>query len=284
VDTFDSESRRLSDAVPLGVSDGYEIGICDVGVGGRGQCSETVPSLRRQPDNRLQVAGSLATRRDGWASGAVASSAEFAIAQRCGDGESSAFDACGASGLGRPQDRQAAEGSGAGSRSGTLDGDGDLEAAWGRVGRTRWWPVRLYPLRAGAAKRVVADGLQGPCGLAHWPASSPDRARRSLALRRGACGLCNERTETVRHQLIIAFRRYGLPERLITDNGSPWGDGPGSPFTPLGVWLIEHGIKISHLREAGWYGTRCSSGDPSRSCRAYLTASPRPATPDRTRA
>jgi transposase InsO family protein len=58
----------------------------------------------------------------------------------------------------------------------------------------------------------------------------------------------NERTETVRQQLIIAFRRYGLPEGLITDNGSPWGDGPGSPFTPLGVWLIEHGIKISHSR------------------------------------
>ena len=44
----------------------------------------------------------------------------------------------------------------------------------------------------------------------------------------------NERTETVRQQLIVAFRRYGLPESLITDNGSPWGDGPGSPFTPLG--------------------------------------------------
>jgi hypothetical protein len=55
-------------------------------------------------------------------------------------------------------------------------------------------------------------------------------------------------TETVRQQLIIAFRRYGLPEGLITDNGSPWGDGPGSPFTPLGVWLIEHGIRISHSR------------------------------------
>jgi transposase InsO family protein len=58
----------------------------------------------------------------------------------------------------------------------------------------------------------------------------------------------NEQTETVRQQLVIAFRRYGLPEGLITDNGSPWGDGPGSPFTPLGVWLIEHGIRISHSR------------------------------------
>ena len=71
-----------------------------------------------------------------------------------------------------------------------------------------------------------------------------DHSRFAVVL--AAC--TNEQTETVRQQLIIAFRRYGLPERLITDNGSPWGDGPGSPFTPLGVWLIEHGIRISHSR------------------------------------
>ena len=71
-----------------------------------------------------------------------------------------------------------------------------------------------------------------------------DHSRFSVVL--AACA--NEQTETVRQQLITAFRRYGLPEGLITDNGSPWGDGPGSPFTPLGVWLIEHGIRISHSR------------------------------------
>jgi transposase InsO family protein len=71
-----------------------------------------------------------------------------------------------------------------------------------------------------------------------------DHSRFSVTL--AACA--DEQTETVRQHLIAAFRRYGLPERLITDNGSPWGDGPGSPFTPLGVWLIEHGIKISHSR------------------------------------
>jgi len=71
-----------------------------------------------------------------------------------------------------------------------------------------------------------------------------DHSRFSVVL--AACA--NERTETVRQQLITAFRRYGLPQSMITDNGSPWGDGPGSPFTPLGVWLIEHGIRISHSR------------------------------------
>ena len=71
-----------------------------------------------------------------------------------------------------------------------------------------------------------------------------DHSRFSVVL--AACA--NEQTETVQQHLVAAFRRYGLPERLITDNGSPWGDGPGSPFTPLGVWLIEHGIKVSHSR------------------------------------
>src|SRR5262245_28004905 len=71
-----------------------------------------------------------------------------------------------------------------------------------------------------------------------------DHSRFAVVL--AACA--DERTETVRTQLIAAFRRYGLPEAIITDNGSPWGDGPGSPYTPLGVWLIEHDIRISHSR------------------------------------
>lgn len=71
-----------------------------------------------------------------------------------------------------------------------------------------------------------------------------DHSRFALVV--GACG--DQRTETVRTHLTAAFRRYGLPRTLITDNGSPWGDGPGSPFTPLGVFLIEQGIRIAHSR------------------------------------
>jgi hypothetical protein len=182
VDTFDSESRRLSDAVPRGVSDGREIGVCDAGLGRRSQRSAVVPSVQRQPDDRLQVAGALARGWDDRASGAVASAADFAAAQRCGDGDGRAFGPRGASSLGRTQDRQAAEGSGAARSSGALDGHCDPEAAWGGTGRIRRRSVRLHPVRAGTTERVVADGFQGPCGLARRPASSADRARRSLAL------------------------------------------------------------------------------------------------------
>jgi len=71
-----------------------------------------------------------------------------------------------------------------------------------------------------------------------------DHSRFAIVL--AACA--DEKTDTVRQHLIAAFRRYGLPETLITDNGAPWGDRPGRPFTPLGVWLIEHDVRISHAR------------------------------------
>lgn len=58
----------------------------------------------------------------------------------------------------------------------------------------------------------------------------------------------NERTQTVKGHLTEAFERYGLPWRMTMDNGSPWGNGPGDPFTPLGVWLIEHDIGVGHSR------------------------------------
>ena len=71
-----------------------------------------------------------------------------------------------------------------------------------------------------------------------------DHSRFALVL--AACA--DQRTGTVQAHLTTAFRRYGLPRTLITDNGSPWGDGPGAPFTPLGVFLLDQGIRIAHSR------------------------------------
>jgi len=44
------------------------------------------------------------------------------------------------------------------------------------------------------------------------------------------------------------FERYGLPDRINTDNGPPWGSSSGQNITSLGVWLVRLGIKISHSR------------------------------------
>lgn len=64
----------------------------------------------------------------------------------------------------------------------------------------------------------------------------------------------DERRETVEQELIRIFRVYGLPEKILADNGNPWGahgmeTGDGTrPFTELEKWLIRLGIKIVHGR------------------------------------
>lgn len=71
-----------------------------------------------------------------------------------------------------------------------------------------------------------------------------DCSRFNLCL--AACG--DEQGLTVQGHLRTAFRRYGLPQWIITDNGAPWGNGPDTPYTPLGVWLMHLGIGLSHSR------------------------------------
>ena len=61
----------------------------------------------------------------------------------------------------------------------------------------------------------------------------------------------NEQDTTVQTHLTQTFRRYGLPYRMLMDNGPPWGAPLTlSPFTPLTVWLIRLGIALSHARPA----------------------------------
>ena len=67
------------------------------------------------------------------------------------------------------------------------------------------------------------------------------------------CNLClaalpSERTEGVQGQLEAAFRRYGLPDAILVDNGAPWGSDPDHTHTPLTVWLMRLGVKVIHCR------------------------------------
>jgi transposase InsO family protein len=73
-----------------------------------------------------------------------------------------------------------------------------------------------------------------------------DHSRYALAL--AACG--NERDGTVRGELVPLFRRYGLPRRILADNGAPWGDAGDQPYTRLAVWLMRLGIVVTHGRPA----------------------------------
>ncbi len=71
-----------------------------------------------------------------------------------------------------------------------------------------------------------------------------DHSRFNLCLH----GLAAQTRELVQAQLVTVFRQYGLPNRLLTDNGSPWGHTGEQPYTVLTVWLIRIGIRISHSR------------------------------------
>ena len=71
-----------------------------------------------------------------------------------------------------------------------------------------------------------------------------DHSRFNLCLQ--ACA--NEQGTTVQAHLTHTFDRYGLPQRMAVDNGSPWGDTFDSPYTPLVAWLIRLGVGVSHSR------------------------------------
>jgi hypothetical protein len=71
-----------------------------------------------------------------------------------------------------------------------------------------------------------------------------DHSRYALGLE--ACG--NEQENTTRHCLVGIFRRFGLPLTMLMDNGSPWGDSGGDPYTRFTVWLMRLGIRVTHGR------------------------------------
>jgi hypothetical protein len=71
-----------------------------------------------------------------------------------------------------------------------------------------------------------------------------DHSRYAVGLR--ACG--DERGGTVQAELTAIFRQYGLPERMLMDNGSPWGSDALHRHTWLTVWLLELGVAVSHGR------------------------------------
>jgi transposase InsO family protein len=85
-----------------------------------------------------------------------------------------------------------------------------------------------------------------PEGRCHPLTVLDDHSRYSVVLK--AC--LNERTQTVQSHLIEAFRKYGLPNQIISDNGPPWGNQGRNPFTELTVWLMRLAILVSHSAPA----------------------------------
>ncbi|TXH35009.1 MAG: IS481 family transposase [Rhodospirillaceae bacterium] len=87
---------------------------------------------------------------------------------------------------------------------------------------------------------VLQDGRQ----WCHPLTVVDDHSRYALCLQ--ACD--NETGATVQGELQRVFRRYGLPEAFLVDNGSPWGNGPAGGWTWLGVWLLKLGVDVIRAR------------------------------------
>lgn len=69
-----------------------------------------------------------------------------------------------------------------------------------------------------------------------------DYSRYSIGLQ--ACG--NERLESVKTVLINCFQQFGQPRQINVDNGNPWGNSHSDTPVMLTIWLIKHGIRLSH--------------------------------------
>src|SRR5919206_1923662 len=60
---------------------------------------------------------------------------------------------------------------------------------------------------------------------------------------------CADQTDaTVRAHLTALFRRYGLPDAILADNGAPWGGSGAQGYTAFEVWLLRLGIPLHHGR------------------------------------
>lgn len=71
-----------------------------------------------------------------------------------------------------------------------------------------------------------------------------DHSRFNLTLH--ACA--DEQGTTVKQILTPTFRRYGLPQGVLIDNGPPWSSLTAHRLTQLSVWLTRLGIRLVHSR------------------------------------
>lgn len=57
----------------------------------------------------------------------------------------------------------------------------------------------------------------------------------------------NERWKSVEQSLLRAFSQYGLPDAILSDNGTPWAD-QSNGYTPYEIWMMQLGILPMHGR------------------------------------
>lgn len=88
------------------------------------------------------------------------------------------------------------------------------------------------------------DFLMGNGQRCHPLTVLDDHSRFLVGLQ--ACS--DETAKTVQGHVTALFREFGLPARMLMDNGSPWGGSAECPYSRFTVWLLRLGIPVSHGR------------------------------------
>jgi transposase InsO family protein len=119
----------------------------------------------------------------------------------------------------------------------------------GRVKQAPGSPVAVQRFEKPAPNLLWQMDFKGWVALTSGARCHPltivdDHSRYAVCIQ--AC--TNEQSTTVQGHLQTTLRRYGLPEAIFVDNGSPWGDSSGQRWTRLGVWLLKLGIDVLHSR------------------------------------
>ena len=120
-------------------------------------------------------------------------------------------------------------------RHGRLDGPG--------AGERRDWIRFEHPEPNDLWQMDFKGHFPIATGRCHPLTLLDDHSRYALEIR--ACG--DEREMTVRRHLERLFHRYGLPRRILADNGPPWG-ARDRAMTRIGVWLLDLDIGLVHGR------------------------------------
>src|SRR3972149_3983587 len=113
-----------------------------------------------------------------------------------------------------------------------------------KAGGRKDWQRFEHPVPNSLWQMDFKGAVTTLAGPAHPLTILDDCSRFNLCL----FALPNQKTATVQKALTETFRRWGLPDVLLVDNGSPWGSDAEHPYTPLGVWILRLGVGVSHSR------------------------------------
>jgi len=156
--------------------------------------------------------------------------------------------------VGRAEDSSVA---GAGGRGGTGGGEHDWSgfeaerADRAAQAQTQSPAERHAGGRGERSERLLEYGFQGLVPDAGWsPLRSADLSDVHSRYLFRCQALAAADTLHCKPVFEAAFREYGLPDRMRTDNGAPFGANGDSGLTALSVWWIRLGIQPERIQPA----------------------------------